>query len=88
MRKRRVKGDKRKSQSIHARKRFIQRYAIDFTKSMEQEVIAEIRCGRAPLFDKQSLRVSIYDVYYKGSVMRVVYDKKRNVIVTVLPVTH
>lgn len=62
----------------------MQRYDLRFTDDVRAVFIGEINAGRSVCVRRQSLRVAIHDVTYKGSVYRVVYDKNRKEIVTFL----
>jgi hypothetical protein len=72
-------------QRLHAKRRFAQRTHVRFGPRVEQLIINQIRQGLAVLVKKQSLRVRVYDVEHEGEKLRVVYDRNRKTIVTVLP---
>lgn len=76
---------KKQAQRIHARTRFKQRCNIEFTRKMRFYFINCIQNWKAEFLEKQSLRVSLFRVMYEGKSFKVVYDKKRKEIVTVLP---
>jgi hypothetical protein len=44
-----------------------------------------IQNGEADLVETQSNRVTLHDITFRGERMRIVYDKVRKVVVTVLP---
>ena len=77
---------KAEAQQVHARERFRRRKNINFTEE-HQEAVDMIRnhhpCAR--FVQKRSQRVSIWDIVIAGADCRVVYDRKRGNIVTVLP---
>ncbi len=78
------KRSKKKSQFIHAQKRFKQRFGINFSRSMNDFFVSLIQKGKAFFVEKQSCRISIWDIDYDQETFRVVYDKERKSIVTVL----
>ena len=85
-RKKKKKGKtKLEAERAHCKRRFMERYAIDFNRHMRREFERLIQYCQTHLVRKQSNRVSIHDVIYEGEVYRVVYDKSRKTIVTVLP---
>lgn len=78
---------KRKSinQRIHAKRRFLERYGMTFSTRDLDAIVSQIKTGQASFISRQSLRVTIWDVFYCGTLMRVVYDKNTKNIVTVFP---
>jgi len=76
---------KKKAQQRHARKRFAERYGVVFDPRLERDFIQIIQSGDARFVEKQSNRVSLFDITMGEEVFRVVYDKERKTIVTVLP---
>jgi len=78
---------KTESQRIHARERFRRRKNIDFTDELHHEAVSMIRSqdSSASFVQKQSRRLSIWEIAITGIHCRVVYDCKRKNIVTVLP---
>jgi hypothetical protein len=82
-----MKLTKAEAQRRHARERFKRRKNIKFTAELHQETVRRIRMRTdgAQLVRRESQRVSIWDVVVVGIRCRVVYDGKRNNIVTVLP---
>ena len=81
----RRKKSRTNKQRNHAKRRFKQRYGIDFNQQMRQEFRRLIQSNQCVLVEKQSNRISIWDVTYEGNVYRIVYDKQRKNVVTVLP---
>lgn len=76
---------KRKTLRRHARRRTQERYGLDLTQTVRDEIIAKIRRGAAHMVERQSLRVSVQDVLLStGDMIRVVYDNQRRELVTVL----
>ena len=78
---------KAEAQRIHARERFRRRKNIDFTDELHREAVGKIRNQdpSAHVIRQQSHRVSIWRLVIAGAECRVVYDRKRDNIVTVLP---
>jgi hypothetical protein len=81
---------------IHAKRRFDERYGINLTESLHQELVAFIQSGQPEDFIcAQSNRVSVWAVSIaeqytpKGQGAQrvpVAYDKVRKLLVTALPV--
>ena len=81
----RKKKAKIQAQREHAKKRFFQRYGVEYTKNVKQYMIKQIqKGGNADLILRQSHRVSLYYVRWKGQRFPVAYDKQRKEIITVL----
>ena len=79
------KNGKITAERIHAKKRFLERYGLVFSKEVRLKFERLIRCHQSCIVEKQSNRISVHDVIYNGEVYRVVYDKNRKTIVTALP---
>jgi len=83
---RRKKSSKELSEHLHARRRFKERVGIDLTREIESEIVSKIQRGKNARFvDRQSGRVTIWDVEVQRLWVRVVYDSNRHSVVTVLP---
>lgn len=80
-----MRRKKSKSQKRHFNCRMYQRYRITLSDSEYRDVVNIIQKRRAVLIEKQSLRVSVYDIGIKGKKYRVVYDRMRKTLVTVFP---
>jgi hypothetical protein len=77
---------KAQSQRIHARRRFAERFpGLNFNKRVRQEMSSKIKKGLGICVARQSHRVSVLDLEYDGKTYRLVWDKHRKNIVTVLP---
>lgn len=76
---------KKAAQRVHAKKRFLERYRIDFTKEVRREFVRAIHEGRARCIETQSNRVSIFSVPYEDKWIDVAYDKVRHQIITCFP---
>lgn len=69
----------------HAFRRGAQRYGVFLSEESFAELVDQIQTGRGEFVERQSKRVSKWQVQYDGTPMTVIYDKKRKTIVTVLP---
>ena len=79
---------KKKGELLHAKRRFLERAGIDFSKHLNEVFCRYIHTKDSPnakFVKKPTLRVSIWDITHEGKVYRCVYDKKRKQIVTLLP---
>lgn len=76
---------KKKCQQVHAVRRFIERTGLVVGQDSLNQIVNLIRNGKSIPIRKQSLRVSVHQVTFRGKEIRVVYDKIRKQIVTVLP---
>lgn len=79
---------KARSQQKHARRRARERFGIKLTRNDQIDMVGMIRDGRSRMVERQSLRVSVHEVEWDGYKLRVVYDKSRRTIVTVLPESY
>jgi hypothetical protein len=77
---------KRKAQIKHAKKGLLSRFDMAINDNEYLQMINKIKKGRAVFVRRTSKRVTIWDVPIREKVLRCVYDKSRQVIVTVLPV--
>lgn len=77
-------GNKRRAQYHHAQQRALERYGIALRQSDLDAIVRLIIKGESQLVERQSLRVSVHDVSWDGQTIRVVYDKQRRSIATVL----
>ena len=76
---------KRDTQVKHARRRFWERYGMRVQESDLNYMKNLIKTGKSTPVETQSLRVSVHDLEFREEMCRVVYDKMREVVVTVLP---
>jgi len=76
------------AQRIHAKRKFLLRVGVELTSELRRDLVNKILSKEAGLVSKQSNRVSIYDVKHvaegKEKVFRLVFDKMRKNIVTIL----
>lgn len=83
---------KKELQKKHAKKRFQTRYGISLTPELHKLLVRKIQKGEAVKVEKQSNRVSIWDIDVSNCLpdspeveeLRVVYDSNTKNIVTIL----
>jgi hypothetical protein len=84
--------NKAQSQRRHAKRRAVERYALDLNRKDLARIVADIQHGRARFLGRQSNRVSLFGVSLSiHGVMRevpVVYDRERKQVVTLLPLNE
>lgn len=86
MRKRRRKNiTKANSLLRHSKRRASERYGLNIGRAGLWEIVNIIRSGRAIFVRKETNRVSEWKVEYSGVSMRVIYDRRRKMVVTFLP---
>jgi hypothetical protein len=78
------KSSKYAAQMRHAQRRALERYSIFCSLADLMEIRDLIQSQKGNLVERQSLRVTVWDVDYKGTEIRVVYDNVRKSIVTFL----
>lgn len=76
---------KRKSQKVHAKRRFIQRFGLFLSDQQYEQIVRDIQSQKAQFIEKQSNRVTLWRVIVEDNEVVVVYDKERKSISTVLP---
>lgn len=85
-------ASKKELQKRHAKKRFQTRLGISLTNELHNFLVRKIQKGEAVKVEKQSNRVSIWDIDVRGlfkenpeiDFLRVVYDSNTKNIVTLL----
>lgn len=82
---RRVEKTKRQCEAIHAKRRALERYGVEMTSADLRAIVTGIQEQKAHFVERQSHRISIFIVKYGGQLMRVVYDRLRQQIVSFLP---
>lgn len=79
------KLSKRIGETIHFKRRALERLGIDLNRQERAEIIKIIQTsGGRTLVKSRSNRVSTHRVEYKNRVFKVVYDKLRHALVTIL----
>jgi hypothetical protein len=76
---------KLKTQKRHAKIRALERYAIGLTNQGLDQAVKMIQKGKATFIERQSLRVTVWEMDIDGKRVRVVYDKLRKNLATFLP---
>ncbi len=71
-------------QREHARRRFAERLGITMNSKYRSGILRQIRERRYTRVDNQPTRM-VLDLYYHGEILRVVYNKITDDIITVLP---
>lgn len=69
----------------HFERRFVQRYNMSCTMAEFYEMSRMVREGFAEHIDKQSCTRSHFRIIWKDTTVRVVYDTKRQLLITALP---
>ena len=82
------KGSKKDAQKLHAKHRALERYGITLNKTIFRTWIEQIQTGAAKFLERQSNRVSVFEVSYEDKAIPVVYDRLRKTIVTTLPIEY
>ncbi len=72
---------KKNAQIAHAQRRAKERLGIDIDA---QSLANKIRNGESKFLYRESLRISHHSMLIGGKVYELVYDRKRNVVVTIL----
>lgn len=73
-------------QRKHAKMRANQRYGLDLNKRALQDMCNQIQTGTdAKFVARQSYRVTIWQIQYKGQQLWAVYDRIRHTVITFLP---
>lgn len=74
---------KKQAQSIHFRRRAIQRIGVSITKKDRRLMVQQIKSGKAQFLEKHSLRVNSWKFSINGVDCEVLYDKKRGSLITI-----
>jgi hypothetical protein len=87
LRKRSKKGKRSKyvCQIKHAQRRALERYGIHCSYADLISIRDQIQSQRATFVERQSHRVTVWDLTHQQKEVRVVYDSQRKMIVTFLP---
>ncbi len=78
-------NEKALNQRMHALSRAAERYNSQLTHEDIRSIVKKIRNGESRMLKRQSIRVTVREVEYKGTVYRLVYDSKRKEVSTFLP---
>lgn len=87
LRKRSKRGKRSKyaCQIKHAQRRALERYGIHCSYADLISIRDQIQSQRAAFVERQSHRVTVWDLTHQQKEVRVVYDNQRKMIVTFLP---
>jgi len=75
----------RQCQTIHAKRRAIERYGLKLNKRNIMDIVKKIINNQAIFVEKQSCSRSIFMVEFSGHQLKVVYDKTRKSLRSILP---
>jgi len=81
MRKRRKKADKKEAQKKHFERRSLERVGVLLD---QKEIVRQIQTGGLPFIERQSNRITLYRLEHLGKAYKVVYDKQRKQVVTIM----
>ncbi len=76
---------KKESQRIHALRRSAERFGVGLGHKDSLGIVRDIQEGKARFVHRQSHRVSLWEIPYVDEKAVVAYDKKRKMVVTVIP---
>ena len=83
-----MRRDKAECQRIHAKRRALQRFAINLDSHKQDEIVKLIQEGKATFLRRDSTRVSIFAIRFESKLLKVVYDSQRKTLASVLPMTE
>ncbi len=69
----------------HFKARALERYGLELNRHDLRDIAKMIQRNSGQFIEKQSNRITVWEVTYKDTLLRVVYDKNRKVVVTALP---
>lgn len=76
---------KKRKQINHAKRRFRERFGLEVSEGDLYKMAKDIREKKAIFVHKDTNRVSIFLVKFRGNEYTVAYDRTRKIIITVLP---
>ena len=76
---------KKISEEIHAKKRALERYDLNLTPELLGYFRGHIKKNKGRFIERQSRRVTIWEVDKDGVTYKVAYDSKRHTIISFLP---
>lgn len=76
---------KKANSRAHFSKRTQERFLVAMNRDQQREIVNKIQDNKAEFYDRQSLRVTRWVVEINGKKAIVVYDAKRKVLVTAMP---
>lgn len=75
---------KAEQQIRHCSRRFCERFGIYLDNNTQHKIIQQIQKGKAKFVERQSLRITVFEIEIEGELVKIVYDKIRKTIVTAL----
>lgn len=78
-------SQKQVAQRIHAKKRAAQRYGLVLNRGQLRQIVQLIQEERGVFLERQSLRVTLWQIEWEGRLCKVVYDSQRKNVVSFLP---
>lgn len=75
---------KKRCQVEHTAKRFLERYGMVYTQYIKDQLLHKIHTKQANFIKKVTNRISLWDVELKEKTVRVVYDRLRRNVASVL----
>jgi hypothetical protein len=73
-------------QTVHARRRAMQRHGVKLNRNRLGEIVAQIRKTRAAFLARLSRRITVWRVESDGREMVAFYDSVRHTVATLLTV--
>jgi len=77
--------NKKKQQTVHAVQRAAERYDVEDARLIIPALVWKIQHNEGKLLERQTNRVSLWNVEYADTTYRVVYDCNRGTIASFLP---
>ena len=84
----RNKRDKTHDERKHFKRRLKERYGLEANRHDVHDIVYLIQTQKCNFVMKQSNRITVWDVPFKGEKVRIVYDKVRKAPVTALLMVH
>lgn len=81
----RKRTTKKQNERVHAKRRALQRYGLNLTKTVRNQFKSKIQNNQGTFLYRRSRRISIWEIDYENNKYKVVYDTLRGEIVTFLP---
>lgn len=81
MRKKRKKPNKKEAQQKHFERRSLERVGVILN---QKEIVRQIQTGGLAFVERQSNRITLYRLEHSGKAYKVVYDKLRKQVVTIM----
>ena len=75
---------KKRDQQRHTQQRAMARTGLNISARQQEAIVQMIQRGEGTLIRKQSNRVSVFDVDYEETTLRIVYDRHRKSIATIM----